>query len=238
MRIVICSPCNQGWRWIESSYACQELQKRIIVDGGSCRDVVMDCSDVAAGRNRLVRLAYEADQYLDAILWVDADVSFELDQFTRLWDSGYDFVGIRYRQRTAANRWAHHPGNAVAGADGFAQVDTIGMGFTLMRKDVFECLGHTPFASVAIDEDGNISTRGTRLISEDVFCCERWRSQGAGKIHVDTRSEVKHKGVVRPSDDLPDWISGSTETNGGIGGNQKEHSDSRQGTGVPVAGTV
>jgi hypothetical protein len=177
----------------------------------------LDGGDAATTSNRLVDNVRAAMPDFEGILWVDADNGFVTSQFYRLWDSGYDFVGAKYMQRNA-QRYAHRSADAKGGEDGFAEVTLLGGGFTLMRRKVFETIGYHPFASVPVDDQGQMSTFGEHLFNMESFVCNVWRKSG-GRIYVDTLSTVSHKSVTSP-----------IEIN-----YEKEHRDNRQGAVKPVA---
>lgn len=100
----------------------------------------------------------------DSILFVDDDHYFESNALTQLRELGNDydvFAGCYVQRSNPANPIAFNwrtddPRRALSvKGHGVMDVDIVGLGFTLIRRKVFETLGDTPFEWVNGDgEDG------------------------------------------------------------------------------------
>jgi hypothetical protein len=207
---------------------CHDLARRGITFSFGFRD---QC-DVATSRNRLVAdfLAHEA---LSHLLFVDNDMEFPTKAVGRLIDADTDVVGAVYPKRgldlarveailAAAPSGARPPlRTAVAAAmdyvvrplpgddagarrEAIVPVAGIGMGLTLIRRDVFTRLAASRDVPLAHPADGphprivgffdRARTRRGTMISDDYAFCERWRRLCDGEVYADLTGDVGHLG--------------------------------------------
>jgi hypothetical protein len=219
--------------------ACHFLARRGITFSFGFRDQ----SDVATSRNRLVAdfLAHEA---LSHLLFVDNDMEFATAAVGRLLDTDKDVVGAVYPKRgldltrleamlaaapagstpplraalAAAMDYVVRPlpGDSLDLHDGIGPVAGVGMGLTLIRREVFTRLAAGDGVPVAYPTAGphervvgffdqGRTARGTR-ISGDYAFCERWRRLCGGEVFADFAGGVGHLGSFAYCGDYRDAV--------------------------------
>lgn len=124
------------------------------------------------------------------ILFIDSDMRFPHDSLDRLLAHDADIVGANYRQRTQEGFTARKDGSFITSKDktGLEEVDTMGMGVTLIKADVFKKLPEPWFDMPFV---------GDKHVGEDVSFCNLARSHGF-KIMVDhdLSQQIKHAGLI------------------------------------------
>jgi hypothetical protein len=158
-----------------------------------CALVAVEGTSIAKERNILLDRADSLKA--DWILFVDDDQVFDADALIRLLDRNVDLCGGLYLTRTPPHRptamrqsdsetgtfWSPLALEAV-GSDGLEAVDALGMGFTLVRRAVWEAVPRPAFRAgqLAPDETG-----------EDVWFCLQAKAAGF-QPYVDTSVLVGH----------------------------------------------
>jgi hypothetical protein len=141
------------------------------------------------------------------ILFVDPEISFEPWHVLVMLDRKLDIVSGLYPTRTLPIRWAVSTfDGAEENEDGLHEVDRVGTGFLLVKRDVFEKLQEHQHVvnyknDVGLGEDFdkhlytyfNSQIVDERYASEDAVFSAIWRSFG-NKIWVDKRVLLAHKG--------------------------------------------
>lgn len=160
------------------------------------------CSNLAMGRNQLVKQFLESDE--DRLFFLDADVTFEPGAIVKLAHSPYDFIGGAYRLKQDAEGYPVRfiPGTSTAG-NGLLEMDMIPTGFLSLTRNVFETFkakypgreyqiqGQPAYAYFQIPfKDG-------ALYTEDAYFCREWRESG-GKIYLDPELTLTHWDFNRP----------------------------------------
>ena len=174
------------------------------------------------GRNGIAReaMAWGAE----ALLFIDDDISFNPDHFTRiishLKDDKIDIVGGLYSAKTLPGRWIYDPeaGERVNG-DGLLRVKDIGTGFLLIRTRVFQRMVDELWETIEYSSDdphsrgvtlwdffpmGPVGTPGNRrYLTEDYYFCHRCNEMKI-PIYADTTVRLKHRGFGEyPLDNPP-----------------------------------
>lgn len=177
------------------------------------------------------------------LLFVDADVAFEPEQVFRLLEAGVDMAAGAYpdkaldlvRLEALAKANHHHPEAAalrygfetedpqkIEVKKGFAKVKRTGMGFTLIRRQVFtrmmERYPELKYSGALTVQDplmGNpnryalfdcmIDPKTHVYLGEDQSFCDRWTRMG-GEIWVDLQSRLGHVGPMVFEGDLSSQI--------------------------------
>lgn len=156
--IVIATPCFGGLVTHTFMLSVMRLQRHI--EGlGFGTDVLLLGGDSLISRARSVLVAhFLASPVASHLLFIDADIGFEPEQFMRLYEADREFAAAFYPLKNTD--WARVPARAVAGepldraglsyvghlcsgaaldVDGdFATADYAGTGFQLLRRSVFE----------------------------------------------------------------------------------------------------
>ncbi|MDX7952781.1 hypothetical protein P7D22_16560 [Lichenihabitans sp. Uapishka_5] len=156
--IVIATPCFGGQVAHTFMLSVMRLQRHLEARGfGS--DVLLLGGDSLISRARSVLVAhFLANPAATHLLFIDADIGFDVDQFTRLHEADRDFAAAFYPLKNTD--WAQLPARAVAGEpleraglsyvghlctgaalqveDGFATAEYAGTGFQLIHRRVFD----------------------------------------------------------------------------------------------------
>ena len=156
--IVIATPCFGGLVTQTYMLSIMRLQKHAEARGFATELLLLG-GDSLISRARAVLVAhFLANPAATHLLFVDADIGFEPDQFMRLYEAGRDFAAAFYPLK--GTDWAQVPTRAVAGEpldraglsyvghlctgtaleveDGFATAEYAGTGFQLIRRSVFD----------------------------------------------------------------------------------------------------
>lgn len=209
--------------------ATHALREREI---GIVRGVPLQGGLVDVARDRL--LAKFLASKCDAIWFVDDDIVFPPSALLRLIDSGHAFCGGVYAKRmihwdrvwTAQKNGAPHPEEYASepcvrwlpgswersehriDANGFVEVEGLGFGFVLLRRDAVEHmaaayrddLAYRSKADdgreiVALFEPERVYRSAHRhdRFSEDLTFCRRWRAIG-GEVWADGKQRFEHLG--------------------------------------------
>lgn len=140
------------------------------------------------GRNELVRWALVTEA--THILWIDTDSVFPHDAAHRLLASEKPFIGANFALKDGSGLsscWGLDGSRLKPRRDGIEEVSTLGMGFTLVSRDVLHAVGPPWFKM----EDGE---RGGPC--DDEWFCRQARSRGFPP-HVDhaLSAECRHVGL-------------------------------------------
>lgn len=148
----------------------------------------------------------------DAILWIDSDISFTVDEVRRLVAHERPVVGGLYPKKGIADFAVHLARGTrelgVGDAGGLVEVRYVGAGFLFTRRDVYDDVRRTfglpvcntrfghptvPYflPMVVTDEDGPPGSYW--YLGEDYAFCERARQAGHA-IVVDTTLRLGHVG--------------------------------------------
>lgn len=147
------------------------------------------------------------------LCFIDADMMFPKDAIEKLLKHDKEIIGANYRQRVMQDKWtAFKDGVSVSsyGKNGIEEVDSLGMGLTLIKTSVFSKLPKPWFPMEWKD--------GTN-VGEDIGFCRLAKKNGY-KIYVDHNlsQDVHHIGniilgtdnYIKPEYTIPDiegWMS-------------------------------
>ncbi len=124
------------------------------------------------------------------VLFIDSDMRFPSHTLEILKGYDKDIVGVNCKQRTQDAWTARKEGEFISsvGKSGLEEVDTLGMGVTLIKTSVFEKIPK-PWFSTPWD--------GKKHIGEDVYFCSNAREHGF-KVFADhdLAQLVRHAGLV------------------------------------------
>ena len=151
---------------------------------------------VQRARNSLVKIAVESG--VDDIVFIDADIAWQPEDFFRLLGHDVDVVGGLYRQKADDVVLVFRPnGKVEPDARGLLEVAAVGCGLLRVRGSALRQM----WEASAPYRDGPVESRNLfevvledgELVSEDVAFCHKWRAVG-GQVHVDVRVVCSHFG--------------------------------------------
>ena len=160
------------------------------------------CSNLAMGRNQLVKQFLESDD--DRLVFVDADVTFQPGELVRIAHHSVDFVGGVYRLKQEREQYPVAPLDepVLPGPGQLVEVAAVPTGFLSLSRKVFEAFkekhpgreyqihGQPAYAYFQIPfKDG-------ALYTEDAYFCREWKEAG-GKIYLDPELSLTHWGESR-----------------------------------------
>lgn len=183
------------------------LDERLIAFGNGDEMSVMfhpNCSHAAMGRNQLAQEFMDSDN--ERLIFLDADVTFELGSIVKLAHAKADFVGGAYRYKTDLEQypvgWLKKP-ELWADENGLLEVSTLPGGFLSLSRTVFESLkkahpGRTyEFFGRKFHCYFQMLFRDGQLYGEDSFFCHEWRELG-GKVLLDPEITLTHWDFKKP----------------------------------------
>ncbi len=152
-------------------------------------------------RNTLARDFLKSD--CTDLLFVDADVGFDVQDILRLLSHHRDVVGGAYPKKQDGHPdypVRLLPGDIWADADGLIEVEAIATGFLRIQRAVLEDLAALAQQYVVAGQtDGPVPLIFERAIvdgarwSGDNNFCRKWREQG-GKVYADPQCFLEHEG--------------------------------------------
>ncbi len=177
-----------------------------LVERGYPVQLLRDGSQIDLARSWLASCALRKD-YKET-LWIDADVVFDPDDVEKLRGRDLPFVAGLYVRKAGDHSFACKflpttGGITLGQLGGPMEICWAGMGFTLIRREVYEAIGKTlpvcgggyegrevtPYFIPMLYPDGDKFT----YLSEDYSFCERAKQAGF-KIMADTSIKLGHVG--------------------------------------------
>lgn len=191
-------------------------------------DTMVNESLITRGRNNLMAKMM-SNKTATHFMFIDADIRFEPESIFQMIVYEKDVIGGLYPKKSIPTNYVINllPQTQIQG-DVFT-VDTIGTGFMLFKRHVYEklCAAHPeskyvddvglgkqyePYMyaifDVAIDEKGH-------YLSEDWLFCRRWQKVG-GQIWAHSKVLLNHSGHYEYKGDLnlmPDFTKAKTQIN-------------------------
>jgi hypothetical protein len=143
-------------------------------------------------------------------MFIDSDISFDADVILGMLAADKDVVGGLYPKKSLPIEYVINPkqGGKIDGP--LFEVDTMGTGFLMFRKNVYKQLIDAHPETKYVDDiglgqqyepwlyaiyDTAIDERG-HYLSEDWTFCRRWQALG-GKIWADSRALLNHSGLYQ-----------------------------------------
>lgn len=189
-------------------------------------DTLSNESNINRGRNSLV--AKFLRNTCSHLMFVDGDIQFNNMDILKLLGANKDVIGGIYPQKVIPTKYVVNrlPDTEPEGRDGeIIEVDTLGTGFLLIKRSVFERMITEGVAQKYLDNIGlgaefddytynffptQIGDDGYYL-TEDWAFCRNWRKMG-GQIFADTSINLTHVGYHRFAGDteiLKETIKGN-----------------------------
>lgn len=158
------------------------------------------CSLISMARNQLVATFLETDA--DKLIFIDADVSWELGSILKLASHNVEVVGGAYRLKQDVEAYpVGWPENGVElwARDGLLEAACLPGGFLCIARTAFDKLreanpsrvySHYEFTGYAYFEQ---PFRDGQLWGEDSYFCQSWRDLGE-KVWLDPELGLTHHG--------------------------------------------
>ena len=164
--------------------------------------------DIAEIRNMVLSWWYDVIPESTHLLFVDADMGFQPEMVLDMLAFGEPMVGAAYPKKTYPIEWA---GSGTEGAEqrrGFIEVEGLGMGCFLIRREavtaMIEKFPELVFDYMTLTDLANMGAKRTfgffdpiRLptgkVSEDISFCRRFRETG-GKVWASIAYPLTHVG--------------------------------------------
>jgi hypothetical protein len=141
--------------------------------------------EVGEARNRSVE-HFLSDSSLKYLVFIDDDLILPEDGLLKLYrgmeEHGYDIIGSVYRTKETGNETVAYkfkegmmgsiPNEELLNNE-YLDVDVVGMGFTIIKREVFYKLSQPWYKTVQ-----EKFTYGTRCYTEDVFFCKKAKEEG------------------------------------------------------------
>lgn len=183
INVCVCTPCRD---FVRAGYTYDLVY--LLAQTPDCMySVVSDCTVLPDGRNLLVERALPAGA--QHVLFIDSDMRFSPDSLNSLLEHKKDIIGANYRERKRDLPTASFKGERIYSKDktGLQQAGVVGMGFCLIKAEVFYSLEppwfSTPWA-------------GERHITDDVYFCHKAAAAGYFIwIDHDVSHNVRHIGT-------------------------------------------
>ena len=186
-------------RWVRCMFTLraqrdEQISEILFVESGG--------GSLDRGRNLLVQKFLQNTE-AEALLMIDTDMYFGVEEFDRLLTSAEDrdIVSGIYFANERPPRPAMHRWNENGRAESFTEwedhdvleVDGCGAGFLLVKRAVYESMNHPELYEGRAGSWFNQSAHGPagQLLNEDSGFCLRAQEHGY-KIHVDTDCLVGH----------------------------------------------
>ena len=191
---------------ISTLASCDDFEVEVVTQQGS---------NVPRARNAMINRekSIHVRQTLEGFDWflcVDADTGFTLDNVRQLLAHDKDIVSGAYRHKHDASRlvagwWTQMPGLSTMNdrvpvdKTGLFEVDWVGAGFLLIRREVFERTDYPWFTAMEIrfKMDGE---ECSQVVSDDLGFCMKMGHAGE-KIFLDADCRVDH--VPHPNEYNP-----------------------------------
>ena len=172
-------------------------------------DTLSNESNVNRARNTCASKFLSGDA--THLMFVDADIKFNPTDVMKLLTHDKDIVGGIYPQKTLPPKMVVNTIDNGKREGNLIEVGTIGTGFMLIKRTVFEKLieeGATPYNDQMELINNNqydffqctIDSRG-RYLTEDWSFCRRWRQVG-GEVWADLDIALEHVGYFRFQPDM------------------------------------
>ena len=189
-------------------------------------DTLVNESLIPRGRNLLISRFLAQTPNATHIFFLDSDIEWDPWHLATLLTADVDVIGGLYNKKEFPGLFTMTtlPNGKVI--DNLREVQSVGAGFLLIKKHVFEKLNEHPAIKVHVDEDYaelnknlepgsylemtfrnyfDTSVRNNLYYSEYDTFCDNWRQLG-GTIWIDTRVHVKHTGLISYSKDTEEYL--------------------------------
>ena len=223
IHLVIGTPCYGGLLTVPHFTSALRLRDHCAKNGIRLTFALPWGDALVARARQDIAAHFLEDPTATHLLFIDADISYGVDQVLRLLHFNrdvcaglyplkrYDWEKIKKKAREDGDRLEEAGLSYVIGlkdqyetTDGFARVEEAGTGFLLIRRRVFEAMAEKYPELKYQSEDSQGPKNRTAFfnclvdqngvyLSEDYSFCKRWVGMG-GEIWADLRSRLSHMG--------------------------------------------
>ena len=169
-------------------------------------DTLVNESLIPRGRNALVARAMN-NHRATHLMFLDADIGFEPEYILMLLQENVDVIGGGYPKKSLPIDYVINPLADGVADEAKAEVERIGTGFLLLKREVFSRMAEAMPELKYTDDCGLDPSINHHLyaffecglfgekvfMSEDWLFCNRWRSLG-GRIFISKRFALTHLG--------------------------------------------
>lgn len=170
-------------------------------------DTLVNESLIPRGRNALVARAMHNPRATH-LMFLDADIGFDPEYILMLLQEEVDVIGGGYPKKSLPIDYVINPISDGESDDAKAEVERIGTGFLLMKREVFSRMAEGMPELKYTDDCGLDPSINDHLyaffecglfgekvfMSEDWLFCNRWRTLG-GRIFISKRFALTHVGT-------------------------------------------
>jgi len=168
-------------------------------------DTLANESNVNKARNSCVAKFLAGDA--THLMFVDADIQWNTEGIIKLMSHDVDIVGGIYPQKTLPPRMVVNTIKTGKRQGNLLEVGTIGTGFMLIKRGVFEKMiecgaaKYKDVGGIAYDFYNCTIDSNGEYLTEDWSFCRRWRQLG-GTVYADTTVALAHTGYHKFMPDL------------------------------------
>ena len=210
-RVAIVIPSMSTWA-ANMALSHSELAVYSTLRGIAVVTLNQQCSLITAARNHLTRMALSIEPKATHILAIDSDMIFPLDGLERLLKHDKDIVGAFYNKRVPPYETVGHlVGAPDISKGGLYPADVMPHGFVLIKREVFEKLGKSPWYYEGYDPACVTEKDPDGMVGEDVMFSRNCTKAGIEMFcDADLTFECAHIGEIavpclRPEPTTPEF---------------------------------
>lgn len=217
--VAVCIPAHDGKLCWEAVFSLREeemLFRELDLPWRLDPIVISGCSLISRARSECVQNAIERGA--EAVMFVDSDMGWAAGSIARLLAQNVDVIGAACPRKVAGVNWNVSwlgDGPPAPNEKGLIEVKTIGTGFLLIKKRVFDIIkdrwpehGENVYRRDGSDELCYAYFQSPGSWGEDTYFCHQWRQCG-GRLWADPAIGIKH--VIAPhwsvTARLDDWLA-------------------------------
>lgn len=204
--VAVCIPATDGricWQTMFQLREEEELFRMLDLPWRLEPIVVEGCSLISRARSEAVEQAIARGA--EAVMWVDSDMNWTGGAIARLLAMDVDMVGAACPRKVPGLEWnvTWLDGEPRTHEKGMLEVKTVGTGFLLVKKRVFEIIkdrhppnGQNTYKKHSTDDVCYAYYSCPGSWGEDTYFCHQWRELG-GKIWIDPAITIQH--IIAPN---------------------------------------
>lgn len=158
---------------------------------------------IQRARNDLISMVIE-NKKIDELIFIDADIEWNSEDFFKLLSYNVDFVGGTYRLKTDEKERYVVKTDKIFNLDdklNLIEVNGLGTGFLRLTRNCIEQLWNNTKEEYYYNNKQkkmifNVIVENNDLISEDINLCNKWRKLNK-KIYLDPTITCNHIGIKK-----------------------------------------
>ena len=184
--LAICIPSGNDWK-ADFALSYGKLIRSLTEDGTPHIVINIRSSDIYSSRNNITDQALESGA--TELLWLDSDLHFPADVYSRLKSEDKDFIGATYLKRSMSGELTHVERPENTGAD-IEEVFALPGGCNLIQAKVYETVAWPWYAHI-------VDTKNRVLKGEDFTFSIQARKAGFSIwVHRPLSVELNHMAEV------------------------------------------